>query len=266
VVKAGGGVVTSQIGVDGILGEHWIITQPPSEQQPGEIRALRVYVVHEGNIVLVQALAEPNTFVTLLPAFETMLTTLRVPKSPNANAPGDDTPKRVDLVRTDAVAVPLFEGFTIKPVDPRVWLTSNGSQGAITRVERRTVPEGGLFRPSLSVVLQAAEAGKTLADLQKDVRAQVEAKPGVTIAVAEATLDGKTGEAWDWTEPLEGRTEKVRNRRIAVLDGTIYSAVQMTADEKGFEAVKADFETIAAGVKLPKPAAPQAAAAAPAAQ
>jgi hypothetical protein len=255
-VQAGGGVAVSEIGVDGIRGQSWIIDQKdPDSELP--TRTWRVYLVHENQITLTQATAAPAVFYDLLASFESMITTLRVPESPNANAEGDTSVKRVDIVRFDEVAVPLL-GLSLKPVDPKVWLVS--TQGAVTTVELRKMPNGAQLRPGVTITTGTLQPGTDLTATQAKEKADLEAA-GATVTVGTGTVDGKTGTSWEWTVTQPGAAVGVHTRRVTILEGESLAIVQYSADTKTIDAVKADLEAIVAAVKLPQP---QAQAAAPA--
>ena len=254
VFQGGGGVATSQIGVDGIQGESWIVTSKDPESQL-LVRTWRVYIVHEGTITLAQGRAEPNAFIQLLPLYESMLTTMRVPKSPNAPAEGETAVKRVDLVRfTDVVM--RNNNLAIKGVDPEVWLVSN-TNGATTTFERRDLPSGAQGRPVMSLTVGPIAAGTDVAKLLADERAAIEAA-GTKVTVGTGTIGGKTGETWDYTErPGNVAVGVTRHRITSTADGQLAQA-EYSADEKTFPTVKAEFEALIAGITLP-PTAPAAA-------
>ncbi len=252
IFQAGGGVATSLIGVDGIQGESWIVTQPDPETKL-LVRTWRVYIVHENTITLCQGRAEPNAFLELLPTFESMLTTLRVPQSPNKNQEGETGVKRVELVRADDWVM-RDTNLQLK-ADPKVWLVSNN--GVSTTVERRKLPSGGVVRPVLTITAAALQPGTDVAKLVADEKAAIE-KDGTKITVGSGTLDGKTGETWDYTVTPAGAEVGFTRHRITVIEAQSFAQVEYAADAKSFEAVKPELEAIVATIKLP-PAQAQAA-------
>ena len=255
--QGGAGVAVSQIGVDGLLCEAWVITQPDPQTQLTS-RAWRIHLITSNpaepgstKLSLVQALAEPNTFLGLLPTFEGVLKTLHVPGGPNPPVEGETAPKRIELVRSDQVDVPSLL-LTLKPLDPRVWFTS--ALGSVATIEKRDTPAGALIRPTVTVTVLAVDPTKIQAALDEE-KAGIE-KAGPKVTTAEATLDGKKGVAWDWVVPIPGQTVGIKHHRVTIIDDKIVCLAESIADEKALEAVKTDLDGVLAAIKLSKPPAP----------
>lgn len=252
------GVVTSEIGVDGIQGQQWVITQTPKETNE-PVRVMRVYLVHEKQITLVQAQAEPGTFLQQLPAFESMLRTLRVPKSPNADPTG--AAKSIELTRFDEITVPrlavidraaaLALGFSMKPVDPRVWLAS--AQGSAATLERRTAPASATLAPSLSVRVAGLSDVAAFIKGQDDERTAL-GKGGVPVTRTAGTLAGRPAEVWDFTQKLPTGADGYRSRRLRFIEGTTVALAQYTTDATLFAGLSPEFEALLVGLNVPKDA------------
>jgi len=252
-----GGVVTSEIGVDGIRGQQWIINQAQPEGN-GVSRVMRVYLVHEKQITLVQDQAEAGTFRTQLSAFEAMLKTLRVPKSPNADPTG--APKSIDLVRFDEIAIPrlavvngaaaLAIGFSMKPVDPRVWLAS--AQSVVTTLERRNPPAGATLVPYLQLTIAPGVADPAAFVKAQEAEREALNKGGSPVAVSAGTLAGRPAEVWDFSQKPPSGQGGSRTTRLRWVEGSTVALVQYTADVALFDGLKPDFDALLAGVNIPQ--------------
>jgi hypothetical protein len=255
-----GGIVTSEIGVDGIRGQQWIINQAQPEGN-GVTRIMRIYLVHEKQITLVQAQAEAGTFRTQLPAFEAMLKTLRVPKSPNADAAATaaNVQKSIDLVRFDELAVPrlavvdgaaaLAIGVSLKPVDPRVWLTS--SQGIVTTFERRNPPAGATLLPYLQLTVAPGVADPQAFVQSQDAEREALSKGASPVTVSAGTLAGRPAEVWDFSQKPPSGQGGSRTTRLRWVEGNTVALAQYTADISLFDGLKPDFEALLAAVNIP---------------
>jgi len=193
LMQAGVGVVQGEVVVDGLpaialwLGQ----AQPgPSGTPARQERTWRLYLAHDGLLVLTEARAEAGAFLGTLSAFEAMLETLRVPQEPMRAEPG----ARVPLQRPGALTAPLL-GLRLRSLDASRWAAF--SQGTSLSIERRAVPEGGRARPTLTVTVGDLPPGTDLRGVLAQERAAIE-QGGASVTVASATLGGLAGEGWRW--------------------------------------------------------------------
>ncbi|MEB3328016.1 MAG: hypothetical protein VKQ33_02155 [Candidatus Sericytochromatia bacterium] len=251
LLQAGVGVVQGEVVVDGLPAIALWLTQaqPGPTGAPAEpVRSWRLYLAHDGLLVLAEARAEAATFLSALPAFEAMLETLRVPQEPARAEPG----VRVPLGRGGPLAVPAL-GLRLRTLEPTRWLAS--SLGTTLTVEHREPPAGARTRPTLTVTVGDLPAGVDLRSTLAQERAALE-QAGASVTVASATLGGLAGEGWRWGSGT-GAASQVQ-RRITASQGTRVAIAQYAVDaplagdlEPELAAVLDALEVVGAGAATP---------------
>jgi hypothetical protein len=251
LVQAGVGVVQGEAVIDGLPAIALWMTQAqpgPTGQPASQVRSWRLYLAHEGLLVLAEARAAAADYLGALPAFEAMLETLRVPQEPVRAEPG----VRVPLGRSGALAVPAL-GLRLRSLDATRWEAS--SLGSALTVERREPPAGARARPTLTVTIGDLPPGVDLRALLAQERAAIE-QAGASVTVASATLGGLPGEGWRWASGTGAASQT--NRRITASQGPRVAIAQYAVDtplagslEPELAAVLEALEVVAPAVATP---------------